>query len=65
MRRILVPALFTIGMVFSTGCSDTKNSNPKPADPNKVNPRIKESGTGEGGTPKTPVQPQESGVKGD
>jgi len=52
-------------MVFSTGCSDTKNSNPKPADPNKVNPRIKESGTGEGGTPKTPVQPQESGVKGD
>ncbi|MFO0847902.1 MAG: hypothetical protein U0871_04970 [Gemmataceae bacterium] len=55
MKRILSVAVVVAGVAFASGCSDTKNSDPKPAS-GKTNPKLQPAGTGSGATPQGAVK---------
>lgn len=49
--RSSICAILLAALLSGLGCAESKKSEPKLADPSKIDPRIKESGTGTGGAP--------------
>lgn len=55
MKRILSVVVLVAGVAFASGCSETKNSDPKPAS-GTTNPKLQPAGTGSGATPQGAVK---------
>ncbi len=62
MKFALCAAALSVSFVGATGCTDNKKVDPKPAEGQTIDPRIKSAETGTGGGGAKPQQNNTQGV---